>query len=118
MKKVLVIDDEIEILYVVEIILKHNRFIVKTLSEWSGIAKTIEDFAPDIILLDIDLNGADGGDICKKLKLSKQAQQIPIILFSGYKLTEKYVKESHAQGFLLKPFESSNLVKIISDNLN
>ena len=113
----MVVDDEAEILYVVELILQHHHFIVQTISEWSNIAAAITAFIPDIILLDIDLNGADGGDICKNLKQSKETQQIPIILFSGYNLSEKYVRESGAQGFLIKPFEPSNLVKLISDNI-
>ena len=113
----MVVDDDAEILYVVELILHHHHFIVKTVSEWSNISASITAFTPDIILLDIDLNGADGGDICKNLKDSKETQKIPVILFSGYNLSKKYVRESGAQGFLIKPFEPSNLAKILSDNI-
>ena len=118
MKKILVVDDDSDILYVVDLILSHHKFIVQTTSTWAVISKTIENFTPDLILLDIDLNGADGGDICKQLKQSKETQQVPVILFSCYNMPEKYFKECNAQGFLTKPFEPSALVKIIRDNLN
>ncbi len=118
MKKILVLDDDIEILYVVELILTHHNFIVKTTNRWSVISKTIESFLPDLILMDIDLGGADGGDICKNLKQIKENKEIPIILLSGYNMPDKYVKDSKAQGFLNKPFEPSDLVKLIKQKLN
>ncbi len=117
MNKILVVDDDKEILNVVKVLLTGNQYVVKTVRKWQSILNTIKTFMPDLILLDIDLRGADGGDICRKLKHSKKTQQVPVILFSGI-MPEEYLKASYAQGFLLKPFEQSDLLKIISHNLN
>lgn len=118
MKKILVVDDDSDILYVVELILVHHQFIVKTTTEWSVISKAIKVFVPDLILLDIDLGGADGGEICHKLKQSPQTKEIPVILFSVHNMPEEYLKAHDAQGFLNKPFIPADLVKIIKNNLN
>ncbi|MBA2563690.1 MAG: response regulator [Chitinophagaceae bacterium] len=118
MKKILVVDDDVDILNVVELMLTHHDFIVKTTSKWQIIPQTIKAFNPDLILLDIDLDGADGSDICKKIKQSKKTQQLPVILFSVHYMPEEYVKACNAQGFLAKPFETSNLVELIRHNLN
>jgi two-component system alkaline phosphatase synthesis response regulator PhoP len=118
MKKILVIDDSSEMLYAVDLILTHNDFIVKTTPRWSIVQKTIDNFSPDLILLDIDLDGADGGTICKTLKENKENYKIPVILFSAHNMPEDYIRDVEAQGFLNKPFGSSDLLKIIRDNLN
>jgi len=117
MKKILVVDDDADILNAVGIMLTQYNFIVKTTSKWQTISKTIKAFIPDLILLDIDLRGADGGDLCLKLKKSKVTQHLPVILFSGL-MPEDYLKTCHAQGFLNKPFETSELLEIIQHNLN
>ena len=117
MKKILVVDDDVGILNAVDILLTHHNFIVKTTSEWQIISKTIKAFTPDLILLDIDLGGADGGDICIELKKSKDTQHLPVILFSAL-MPEDYLKTCNAQGFLNKPFESSDLLEIIRHNVN
>ena len=117
MKKILVVDDDADMLDVVELVLTHHDFVVKTTSKWQIISKTIRTFIPDLILIDINLDGADGGDICKKIKHSKDTQQVPVILYSTL-MPEEYLKASNAQGFLAKPFETSDLLKIIRNNLN
>ena len=118
MKKILVVDDDIDTLSVVDLVLTHHDFIVKTTSRWQIISKTIKTFIPDLILLDIDLGDADGGDICKKIKQSKESQQVPVTLFSIHYMPEEYLKACDAQGFLTKPFETSNLLEMIRHNLN
>jgi len=118
MKKILVVDDDTDILNVVKLVLSQHDFKVKTTTRWQLIAKTIKAFIPDLILMDIDLGGADGGDLCKKLKQSKEGHLVPVILFSIHYMPEEYLKECDAQGFLAKPFESTNLLQIIRHNLN
>ena len=118
MKKILVVDDDSNILNVMEIILLHHFFNVRTTAKWPVFSKTVKSFEPDLILLDIDLEGADGGELCKEFKRSKNTKQVPVILFSVHNMPDSYVKECNAQGFLYKPFKEVELVKIIKDNLN
>ena len=98
--------------------LSYHDFVVKTASRWQIIPKTIKSFILDPILMDIYLDGADGSEICKKLKQSEETKQIPVILFSCHYLPDTYLKACYAQGFLAKPFEPSYLLKMIRHNLN
>ncbi len=118
MKKILVIDNDIDVLHVVKLVLSYHDFVVKTTNKWQIILKTIKTFIPDLILMDIDLDGADGSEICKKLKKSEETKQIPVILFSCHQMPETYLKACEAQGFLAKPFEPAYLLKMIRHNLN
>lgn len=117
MKKILVVDDDEDILSMMNMVLTQQNFLVKTISKWQSIQATIKQFVPDLILLDIDLRGADGGDICKKLKKSTTTSQVPVILISAL-MPEEYVKTSKAQGYLPKPFEVLDLIKTVNDNLH
>ena len=118
MKKILVVDNDIDALNVVKVVLTDHHFIVKTISRWQIVSKTVKTFMPDLILLDIDLEGKDGSEICKDLKDKEETKHLPVILFSGHRMPEEYLKACDAQGFLAKPFGPAGLLKIISENLN
>ena len=118
MNKILVVDDDQDILSVVEILLSMNNFNVKTISKWEHIDHTIENFSPDLILLDVALGGADGREICKNLKKSNQTQHIPVILFSAHYDLVNNIKECMANGLVTKPFETSYLLDTIRKNIN
>jgi DNA-binding response OmpR family regulator len=118
MNKILVLDDDVDILSLVETILTMNNFDVKTIWQWGEIYNKIEEFKPDLVLLDIMLGGADGRDICKKIRFAKETEKIPVILFSANPEMRKDIKECMAQDFVAKPFEISHLIKTIKTYVN
>ncbi|MES1224889.1 MAG: response regulator, partial [Bacteroidota bacterium] len=80
MKKILVADDDIDILTLVKMTLGMQGFAVEAIPNWRDIDDRVKQFAPDLILLDVSLGGADGRDICKKIKQDPNTQHIPVIL--------------------------------------
>jgi DNA-binding response OmpR family regulator len=118
MNKILVVDDDPDILELVKIMLTMNNFKVEALARWQDIDDTIESFRPDLVLLDVSLGGADGRDICKNMRLTKETSNIPVILFSANAEMGKYIKECHAHAFVAKPFELSHLVNTIKSCVN
>lgn len=117
MNKILIVDDDIDILAVVKMLLIMNHYQVHTISNWRNISGEIEDFSPDLLLLDVSLGGADGRDICKKLKNSKKTKNIPIVLFSANTNFKTDMRGCKADAFITKPFESSYLIKTIKDQI-
>jgi DNA-binding response OmpR family regulator len=117
MHKILVVDDDTDILTVVDIILRMNDYTVKVISDWEEIASAIEKFSPDLILLDVALGTADGREICKKLKKSGETEHIPIILFSAHFDLVNNIKGCMANGLVTKPFETSYLLETIRKNI-
>jgi len=114
MSKVLVVDDDTDILTVVEIILRMHKFTVKAISRWEDIDSSIQTFSPDLILLDVALGSADGRELCKKLKQSEETRHIPVILFSAHYNLVNSIHEFMADGLVTKPFETSYLVETIN----
>ncbi len=118
MNKILVVDDDADILSLVQTILSMNNFDVEAISRWEDINNKMEEFKPNLVLLDVTLGGADGRDICKNLHLNKKTKNIPVVLFSANPEMGKYIEECMAQDFVAKPFEISNLLKTIKTHLN
>jgi DNA-binding response OmpR family regulator len=118
MKKILVVDDDVDILTLVQITLTMNNFAVEAISRWEEVSDSILHFAPDLILLDVSLNGADGRDICKKIKQAQETQHIPVILFSANVDMGNDIQSCQAQAFIAKPYELSHLLNTIRLYLN
>jgi DNA-binding response OmpR family regulator len=117
MKKILVVDDDNDILTLVQMVLSMHSFTVEAISKWEQIDDVIKNFSPGLILLDVSLSGADGRDICRRLKSQQETQHIPVILFSAHADVANNFKDCNAQGFIAKPFELSHFIETLDSNL-
>ncbi len=118
MDKILVVDDDVDILTLVQMTLSMNGFNVEAVSRWQNIDSSIVNFNPDLILLDVSLGGADGREICKKIKSTKETEHIPVILFSANVEMEKSIDSCNAQAFIPKPYELPTLLQTIRYNIS
>ena len=116
MKKVLVVDDDVELLTVVGIILSAH-YIVEMISDWQKVNAMVHDFKPDLIVLDIYLGSADGREICKEIKTITEIQHIPVLLYSANNEQINH-EDCNAQAFIPKPFEIKDLLSIIDTLLH
>ena len=117
MKRILVVDDDVDILTVVQLVLESNGFEVSAISNWKKISPQIDAFKPDLILLDVSLGTQDGRNICKQLKSNYDTKHISVILFSANHNVEKSVSECLADSFISKPFDINNLIEGINNQL-
>jgi len=67
---------------------------------------------PDLILLDMRLNGMDGLEVCRRLKADDSTRDIPVILMSAYAITEEWAEGLRlgAADFISKPFRAGELL--------
>ena len=117
MGKILIVDDELDILDAVRDILNTFKYNVATTHKWLDIPELIKDYDPDLILLDVSLGGADGREICKQLKSAEETCHIPVILFSAHYDLINNLKGSEPAAIISKPFEVAHLVETISRSL-
>ena len=111
MCKVLMVDDDKDLLEVTAALLARKGFEVETNLNWENGFEKIKEFKPQVILLDVFLSGIDGLDICKQLKASPFTSNIPILILSGYpRIAESVIYEYGADDFIAKPFEVNDLV--------
>jgi len=110
--KILVVDDDLDILEVLKFLLRKNGYEVILLSEAKKVIETVKEAKPDIILLDVNLSGYDGREICKHLKTVLNVS-IPIVLFSANTTYKNTYKEYGADDFIDKPFEAKKLLSLL-----
>jgi CheY-like chemotaxis protein len=118
MGKVLIIDDDKEILTVVDLILSQHGFIVQSTFKWQETIDKIESFHPDLILMDVSLGRqTDGRDICEYIKTDTEARNIPIILFSAISDISQTYPACQAVDFIAKPFDAEAMISKIQSYL-
>lgn len=117
MMKVLVADDDAELLEVVELVLVIHGFDVKAVITAKDFMEQAISFMPDVILLDVNIANYDGRELCKELKAAgSSCKHVPVILFSAmHNLIETH-SECGADGFLAKPFDTDQLVNKIREH--
>jgi len=118
MKKVLIIEDNPDIVDILTLILEREGYTIGNLTEFTGYKNSIGVFSPDLILLDINLGTCSGKDICKFVKAHAELKHIPVILMSANMDLPQTKVEAGADAFLTKPFELTELTHAIRINLN
>lgn len=117
MYKILIVDDDRDMLIITKAILEINNILVSTISTFEQIDSSIAAFNPDLILLDTYFGTADGRDICRKLKKEIKTKDISILLYSAASVNELSL-DACADGFIQKPFTIKNLVSKINSILS
>lgn len=117
MSKILVVDDDLDILSVMEILLSMKGFEVEVIAKGENTFPKINSFKPDLILLDVLISGFDGRSICKKLKENSETKHIPVIMFSAHPGAAATIAEYGANDFIAKPFDVTNLLAKVNTQL-
>jgi len=117
MAKVLIIDDDPDILEVLQLTLQMEGFETKTNTRGEELFNEVTLFKPDIILLDILLSGSDGRVLYKKLKSDLVTKNIPVILISALPKAKDTISEVGANDFIPKPFDIEDLLLRVEKQL-
>ncbi len=116
-KKILVIDDEGDLLKLTRTRLEASGYKVSTLDSGDRAMEFAKCEKPDLILLDIVMPGKNGCDVCKELKADKATSGIPVVVFTAQYPEEEYIKanseEIGADDYILKPFDAQELLSKI-----
>jgi DNA-binding response OmpR family regulator len=116
-KKILVVDDEPDILEFLQVILEEEGYSVATTEKGEYVEKLHDKGLPDLILLDVLLSGRDGREIVKQLKSQEETKSIPVIMFSAHPSAEQTARVAGAEDFLAKPFDIDHLLAVIAKYL-
>ena len=115
-KKILVVDDDPDILEALKFLLEYAGYEVNT-TEKGDYAENLRDTnggLPDVIILDVLLSGKDGRLICQKLKSQEDTKRVPIIMISAHPNAKQSVSAVGADDFMAKPFDMDELLAKIA----
>ena len=116
-KRILIYDDDPEILMVCKIILESKGYHVETRLFCDDIIKDISETAPDVIFMDLWIPTIGGEIAIKLMKSNSATSHIPIILFSANSDIELIAQRTNANGFLSKPFDVRILIETIENTI-
>lgn len=116
-KKVMVIDDDPQILEIIGFILEDEGYEVELSSNGQNLLLR-QDNLPDVILMDLWMPGIYGGTLGELIKMQAHTSHIPIIMMSASKDLEKIAQDSGATDFLSKPFDVADLSGIVKKHIN
>lgn len=115
LKKILVIDDDQEMLEMLTDILSGEGHSVSGYSYTDNIFKLIDDLKPDLLIVDYLINGLNGGEICSAVKRNPYTAALPVMILTGYDRVIKSLGNYSADLVLYKPFELNDLFKAINE---
>jgi DNA-binding response OmpR family regulator len=115
-KKILIADDEPNIVTAVEFLLQRNGYEVHVARNGEEALKLVEDCNPDLVLLDVMMPGRSGYEVCKRIRERADWRHIKIIMLSA-KGRDAEVNKGLAIGadlYITKPFSTQELVAKIN----
>ena len=115
--KIIAADDNREYLTLIKVLLEMEGYNLRISFNAENLIEMIILEKPDVILLDIQMKGINGCEICKELKESNLSKSIPVIIISAEEDLEKSARLCGADGYLSKPFSISELLIIINNIL-
>jgi two-component system alkaline phosphatase synthesis response regulator PhoP len=114
-KKILLVDDNTELLELLKLNFKGAGFSIATATDGIDALKKTRNLKPDVILLDLMLPELDGFAVCETLKRDPETEKIPVLLFSGLnsQLARLAGLESGGTDFIAKPLSPQLLIQKI-----
>lgn len=114
MRRILVVDDDKDILEIIEFILDDSGYVVETLADGHLLFDRIRSCRPDLIILDIMLGNMDGRELCRDIKTNLDTHNIPVIMISAsHALTDINSPKGKPDDFIAKPFDIDSLLSCV-----
>jgi len=111
MIKVVVVDDDYDLLELVCLMLETKNTSPLCLQDCKQTMPALHNHVPHVVVMDIYLGDCDGRDLCKQIKSSEQFGNIPVILYSAGSIDPASIKACGADHFLKKPFDMNTLLE-------
>ncbi len=117
--KIVCVDDSLTMLKEISYFLEDESFSVVTISNPIKALMGIIRSRPDLVLLDVNMAGIDGYELCRLLRNNSMFKKTPIVMVTGNKglIDRVKAKMVGASGYLTKPFTRSELMKIVFSHL-
>ena len=115
-KTILIVDDDETINNLLKNLLLKKFPESRVIQAFDGFeaGRKLVETSPVIIILDIDLPGIDGYQLCRRIKEDKEMSNPWVISITGLGLEEKKLAEMGADAFFSKPFDFEHLMDVVS----
>lgn len=117
---ILIVDDSNENLLFLDTLLQGEDYQVKLALSGEIALDLLENEIPDIVLLDLNMPGMDGLEVCRRIRAKEKMVELPVIFLSGMagKEEEEQVAMVGGSGLIGKPYSIMDLLKTIRLHLD
>jgi len=117
---ILVADDDLQSLKMISEMLENNGCAVCAVSNSLDVISSAEKLPPDLFLLDVNMEGMDGYEICEKLKKNEKLANIPVVFLSGLSAPFNKIRgfEVGAVDYINKPLSMQEVMMRIKTHLD
>ncbi len=118
-KRVLLIEDEPNIIEAIRFVLSRAGYAVDTHSDGSSALEAIRAKSPDMVILDVMLPNRSGYDILRDLRESDGMAALPVLMLTarGQKKDREMAERYGASRFMTKPFSNAEMVSTVTELL-
>jgi DNA-binding response OmpR family regulator len=111
-KKVLIVDDEPDILQLVKLYLEKEGYRTVTATTGTAALKLVKDERPDLVILDLMLPELDGLEVCKRIRATPETSLLPVLMLTAKAEESDTVigLELGADDYVTKPFSPKALI--------
>ncbi|WP_158826340.1 response regulator [Mucilaginibacter lacusdianchii] len=117
LKRLLILDDNQDILNVMEDALVGEGYEVVTMTYCDDIIKSVQQHQPDLVMLDFLLSGINGGEMCAQIKKNPLTSHLPVIILSAYPRVLESLGDYGSDAFVQKPFDLEQLYSTVNSCL-
>ncbi len=119
MKKILIVDDEQDIVESLKFVLENNNYTCYCAYNGEDGLKLARDLMPDLIILDVMMPRINGYKISRLLKFDKKYKDIPILMVTARSQEEDKLigEETGADEYITKPFDLDEVIKTVKKYL-
>lgn len=110
-KKVLVVDDEATVRYLLSHVLTHAGYLVEVATDGEAALERIQASRPDLVVLDLMMPGLDGWGVLERLMSSPSHPPVLVVSAHGDSETPQRAVAAGAAGYMTKPFALKELVQ-------
>ncbi|MDQ2863699.1 MAG: response regulator [Bacteroidota bacterium] len=117
MTRILILDNSVDLLYALKIFFERKGYKAKTLTSDINLISEVKNFKPDVVMLDVILNGVDAKEICKTIRNCADIRKVRLLLTSAFPAKFAEYKQYLADDFIEKPFDLYKLEQKIKSML-
>ncbi|WP_423148911.1 response regulator [Rubrolithibacter danxiaensis] len=117
LRRILILDDDLDVLDMLNEVLTYYGYTANIISRSDAILEIIEEYKPDLLLLDFRLFGKNGGEICNMIKKNPETQDLPVIIISAYSHLESVKEVYCCDDILQKPFDLTSLMEKVEKHI-
>ncbi len=119
-KKVLIADDEPNIVTSLEFLLEHNGYDVRVAHDGQEVLDQLPEYQPDLILLDVMMPVRNGFEICQTIRANPEWRDMKIVMLTakGRDIEATKGLALGADAYVTKPFSTKDLVERVKELLD